>query len=57
MFYCESCRQKNKWPVTAARSHGECEECGNDAECYDYPLSMLLAGDPDAEDESDSDCL
>lgn len=41
MFFCEPCRKENQWPESIAMSHGECEICGNVADCNDVPSSVL----------------
>jgi hypothetical protein len=41
MFYCETCRQKHKYPRTIFQSHGPCEVCGKTADCSDYPSGRL----------------
>lgn len=41
MFYCEDCRVKNDWPESFARSKGNCECCGDRADCFDTPSSRL----------------
>ena len=41
MFYCEDCKEKNKYPESIRVSYGRCEICGETAECYDVPSSHL----------------
>jgi len=41
MFFCDSCRAKNKWPGIVARSYGRCEVCFRHTSCYDVPSKYL----------------
>ena len=41
MFYCDKCREKNKWPFGFMRSFGPCEVCGETAHCYDVPSKCI----------------
>lgn len=41
MFFCENCKNKNKWPGYAPSSWGKCEVCGTVAGCYDVPSKFL----------------
>lgn len=41
MFYCEQCKEKNKWPTSLHRSFGHCEMCGKIAHCYDVKSHNL----------------
>ena len=50
MFFCEPCRQRNKWPISWAISFGPCEVCGKKTECYDVPSKHLP--DPPAEQQA-----
>lgn len=43
MFYCDDCAKKLNYPVMGTfemRSFGECEECGKEKECSDFPSDM-----------------
>lgn len=42
MFYCENCREKNNWPTNVAVAYGECEICGELAECHNGPSRSVL---------------
>ncbi|MFA6096529.1 MAG: hypothetical protein WC788_02775 [Candidatus Paceibacterota bacterium] len=41
MFYCEKCREENKWPKSLFKSYGPCEMCGKVRECNDVPSRCL----------------
>lgn len=41
MYYCDTCKAKNKWPLAIVRSRGTCECCGVTAMCNDIPASEL----------------
>jgi len=41
MFFCESCRKKNKWPGLYFVSFGNCEICKKPSDCYDIKSSEL----------------
>ena len=41
MFYCEACRELNKWPISVFRSQGKCECCDEVALCNDVPSKFL----------------
>jgi hypothetical protein len=41
MFFCDPCMNKNKWPNSLSKSHGNCEVCGNSARCNDVPSKYL----------------
>jgi hypothetical protein len=41
MFFCENCKQKNKWPGWMPSSRGKCEICSKVAVCYDVPSKYL----------------
>ena len=42
MHYCENCRKKNNWPTNEATFYGECQICGEKAECYNGPSRSVL---------------
>ncbi len=41
MFYCNKCREENKWPESLCKSYGKCEMCGEVSECNDVQSSKL----------------
>jgi hypothetical protein len=41
MVYCDTCREKNKWPEGWSKSRRRCEICGQSAPCNDVPSSEL----------------
>lgn len=41
MFYCEECRQANKWPESIFKSYGRCELCEKSAPCNERSSSFL----------------
>jgi len=41
MFYCDHCAEARSWPITMARSLGNCELCGSKKECNSTPSSQL----------------
>lgn len=45
MFYCDACAEKRKWPKTWFKSEGQCEVCGNFANCNDKPSKELECED------------
>lgn len=51
MFYCETCKEKNKYPESIMVSYGRCEICGETAECYDMPSAYLPKKDSPKEPE------
>jgi hypothetical protein len=41
MFYCSKCRDENGWPDGLLKSFGNCEVCGERAECCEVASSAL----------------
>lgn len=41
MFYCEFCREENKWPYSFRKSLGACELCNRYGPQYDVTLKYL----------------
>ncbi len=41
MFYCDECKEKNKWPESFTKSVGHCESCGKYIVCHDVPSRFL----------------
>lgn len=41
MMYCEKCREKKGWPDSLFISHGKCEVCGLEADCFSRASSQL----------------
>jgi hypothetical protein len=47
VFYCNKCKDKNKWPDSYVKSVGRCEMCGDAAVCNDVPSAYLPAPSED----------